>query len=151
MKIAAVREACGADIQKHCPGVKPGAGRILLCVKQHFAAMSEPCKDAIGHAASSRSRSWRPGIHSRLAVLGRLVIFRRLRYGRRFRFGLWSMVRELFNRLGESAIVEELHQGDCITTDTASPTVPKLLLDVDKKFTEHSPMGERGTAGVSSS
>jgi hypothetical protein len=51
VKITAVREACGADIEKHCPAVKPGAGRILLCVKQHFDAMSEQCKEAIGHAA----------------------------------------------------------------------------------------------------
>ena len=57
MKIGAVREACGVDIQKQCPGLKPGAGRILLCVKQHFAALSEPCKDAIGHAAERKVRA----------------------------------------------------------------------------------------------
>jgi hypothetical protein len=51
-----VREACGEDIQEHCPAVKPGAGRILLCVKEHFAAMSEPCKEAIGRAAVRKAR-----------------------------------------------------------------------------------------------
>jgi hypothetical protein len=25
-----------------------------MCVKQHFAAMSEPCKEAIGHAAERK-------------------------------------------------------------------------------------------------
>ena len=55
VKIASVREACGADIQKHCPTVKPGAGRILLCVKQRFGALSEPCKEAIGHAAEGKA------------------------------------------------------------------------------------------------
>jgi len=57
VKVAAVRNACGADIQAQCPGVKVGGGRILLCVKRHFAAMSEPCKDAIGHAAERKGRA----------------------------------------------------------------------------------------------
>jgi hypothetical protein len=46
-----VHDACGTDIQKQCPTTKPGAGRIFLCVKQHFSALSEPCKEAIGKAA----------------------------------------------------------------------------------------------------
>jgi len=54
LRISAVREACGADIQKQCSGVRPGAGRILLRMKQRFAAMSESCKDAIGHAAERK-------------------------------------------------------------------------------------------------
>jgi hypothetical protein len=29
----------------------------LLCVKEHFAALSEPCKDAIGHAAERKVRA----------------------------------------------------------------------------------------------
>ena len=47
----------GVDIHQKCTRVKAGAGRILLCVKQHFAAMSEPCKDAIGHAAGRKGRA----------------------------------------------------------------------------------------------
>ena len=53
VSIVAVREACGADIQKQCPAIKPGAGRILLCVKQHFAALSEPPKD--GYSGGARN------------------------------------------------------------------------------------------------
>ena len=53
-KIGAVREACRVDIREQCPGVKPGRGRIFLCVKRHFAALSENCKDAIGHAAERK-------------------------------------------------------------------------------------------------
>jgi hypothetical protein len=48
VKISAVSEARKADIDEQCPGVKPGAGRILLCVKQRFAALTDACKDAIG-------------------------------------------------------------------------------------------------------
>ena len=51
VKIAAVTEVCGKDIQQQCPGINPGAGRLFLCVKAHYAALSEPCKDAMGHAA----------------------------------------------------------------------------------------------------
>jgi len=57
MKIAAVRKACGGDIEAQCPAVKLGGGRILLCVKQHFAALSQPCKDAIGQAAERKVRA----------------------------------------------------------------------------------------------
>jgi len=51
VRIAAVRESCGTDIHEQCPAIKPTAGRILLCVKKHFASLSEPCKEAIGRAA----------------------------------------------------------------------------------------------------
>ena len=44
---AAVRQACGPEIQQHCAGVEPGEGRLRACVKEHFAAFSEPCKQAV--------------------------------------------------------------------------------------------------------
>ena len=44
---AAVRQACGAQIEQHCTGVQPGEGRLRACVKENFAAFSEPCKQAI--------------------------------------------------------------------------------------------------------
>jgi hypothetical protein len=43
----AVRQACGAEIQEHCAGVQPGDGRLRACVKENFAAFSEPCKQAM--------------------------------------------------------------------------------------------------------
>jgi hypothetical protein len=43
----AVRQACGPEIQQHCAGVEPGEGRLRACVKEHFAAFSEPCKQAM--------------------------------------------------------------------------------------------------------
>jgi len=52
-----VRKSCGADIQEQCRAIKPSAGRILLCVKQHFAALSDPCKEAIGRAAERKLRA----------------------------------------------------------------------------------------------
>jgi hypothetical protein len=44
---AAVRQACGAELQKHCAGVEPGEGRLRSCVKDHFTEFSEPCKQAL--------------------------------------------------------------------------------------------------------
>jgi hypothetical protein len=44
---AAVRQACGAEIQQHCARLQPGEGRIRACVEAHFAEFSEPCKQAL--------------------------------------------------------------------------------------------------------
>jgi hypothetical protein len=44
---AAVQQTCGAEIRQYCAGVQPGEGRLRACVKQHFAAFSEPCKRAL--------------------------------------------------------------------------------------------------------
>jgi hypothetical protein len=44
---AAVRQACGPEIELHCAGVQPGEGRLRACVKENFAAFSEPCKQAM--------------------------------------------------------------------------------------------------------
>ena len=43
----AMRQACGPEIQQHCAGVQPGEGRLRDCVKDHFAAFSEKCKQAL--------------------------------------------------------------------------------------------------------
>jgi Cysteine rich repeat len=43
----ALRQACGAEIQQHCAGVKPAEGRLRACVKEHFVAFSETCKQAL--------------------------------------------------------------------------------------------------------
>jgi hypothetical protein len=44
---SAVRQACGSEIQQHCAEVQPGEGRLRACVKENFAAFSEPCKQAM--------------------------------------------------------------------------------------------------------
>ena len=44
---SAVRQACEAEIQQHCAGIEPGEGRLRACVKENFAAFSEPCKQAM--------------------------------------------------------------------------------------------------------
>jgi hypothetical protein len=44
---AAVRQACGPELQQHCAGIEPGEGRLQACVKDNYAAFSEPCKQAM--------------------------------------------------------------------------------------------------------
>jgi Cysteine rich repeat len=44
---ATIRQACGPELQQQCGGVQPGDGRLRACVQEHFAAFSEPCKQAL--------------------------------------------------------------------------------------------------------
>ena len=42
--IREVHEACKDDAGKFCEGIRPGAGRILACLKSHESELSEACK-----------------------------------------------------------------------------------------------------------
>lgn len=53
---AAVRTACQADFEKNCPGIRPGGGRLLACMREKQAAFSDSCKDAIKAAQAQRQR-----------------------------------------------------------------------------------------------
>jgi hypothetical protein len=43
----AARAACSADLQQLCPGVQPGGGRMLACLKEHRDQVSPACKQAV--------------------------------------------------------------------------------------------------------
>src|SRR5437879_8534493 len=47
------RAACQADVAKLCPGIQPGGGSILGCLKQHGAALSTSCRDAIANVRAT--------------------------------------------------------------------------------------------------
>jgi len=51
---AAVRAACQADFEKNCPGIRPGGGRLLACMREKQAAFSDGCKDALKAAQAQR-------------------------------------------------------------------------------------------------
>lgn len=36
--------ACKADLEKFCAGVEPGEGRMMKCLKEHEAELSEGCR-----------------------------------------------------------------------------------------------------------
>lgn len=46
-QMQALRTACETDVKKLCNGVQPGGGRILLCLKEHQAEVTPPCKDSV--------------------------------------------------------------------------------------------------------
>jgi Cysteine rich repeat len=48
--LADVRAACASDVQKLCAEVPAGGGRIVACLKQHQAEVSDGCKQAIAKA-----------------------------------------------------------------------------------------------------
>ena len=49
------RAACASDVQRLCPSVPPGGGRILACLKQHKDEVSDGCKRAILSAMGKSS------------------------------------------------------------------------------------------------
>jgi cysteine rich repeat protein len=51
VKAAAIRKACRGDVKKNCADIVPGSGRIEACMKDHFADVSEGCKETISQAA----------------------------------------------------------------------------------------------------
>ena len=46
-EIEALRTYCGPDIERLCPAVEPGGGRIKECLKQHEKEMSVGCAEAL--------------------------------------------------------------------------------------------------------
>lgn len=53
----ALRAACEADIKRLCPGVSPGGGRLLACVKEKPEQLSAPCASALQKAAAAQKAS----------------------------------------------------------------------------------------------
>jgi hypothetical protein len=45
-KIGDAMQNCKADAEKFCKDVKPGGGRIMKCLKEHEAELSEGCKNS---------------------------------------------------------------------------------------------------------
>ena len=45
--IASADDACRADVEKLCPGIPQGGGRILSCLKANQAKVSPACKQQV--------------------------------------------------------------------------------------------------------
>ena len=43
---AQLRAPCRADIERFCPGIQPGGGRIGKCLKPHAQELSPECMEA---------------------------------------------------------------------------------------------------------
>jgi hypothetical protein len=51
----ASRGPCRADVEKLCPNVQPGGGRIIACLKQNKNKVSDSCKSMIEKARAKRN------------------------------------------------------------------------------------------------
>ena len=51
---AALRSACQADFAKNCPGIAPGGGRLMACLKEKPEQFSQACRDALRTAQAQR-------------------------------------------------------------------------------------------------
>jgi hypothetical protein len=47
---------CRSDVARLCPGVEPGGGRIVGCLKEHKMEVSVGCAKAIKHIKSEMGR-----------------------------------------------------------------------------------------------
>jgi Golgi apparatus protein 1 len=43
----ALGRACEADVARHCEGIDPGGGRVKLCLRRAFGALSERCRKSV--------------------------------------------------------------------------------------------------------
>lgn len=54
--VKAAQAACSADIQKFCPNVVPGEGRIVRCLVANAGQLSTPCRSSMLVAKSAIGR-----------------------------------------------------------------------------------------------
>jgi Cysteine rich repeat len=55
---SAQSRTCMDDVQQFCPGVQPGGGRIMQCLKAHETNLSAACKDQLQTAQSHGQAAW---------------------------------------------------------------------------------------------
>jgi hypothetical protein len=48
--------SCRRDVDRFCPGVDPGGGRVLGCLRQHQSELSPPCQGEMNRIADARDR-----------------------------------------------------------------------------------------------
>jgi hypothetical protein len=52
-----LREDCGPDIQRLCPGIKPGGGELMGCIKEKKDQLSKTCSDTMGKLMAARKQN----------------------------------------------------------------------------------------------
>ena len=53
-------KACKADLEKACPGIEPGQGRILACLEGKTDQLSQACKDDVSKKFNALYKACRP-------------------------------------------------------------------------------------------
>ncbi|QRG09018.1 cysteine rich repeat-containing protein [Xanthobacter dioxanivorans] len=49
-----LKSACEGDVRRLCSGIQPGGGRLLGCLQQNAANLSQPCTEALMAAKAGR-------------------------------------------------------------------------------------------------
>lgn len=57
MEMRRIAGICRADYETHCPGVRPGGGRILACLNKHESSLSPDCRAALPQAAAAAAQA----------------------------------------------------------------------------------------------
>ncbi len=52
---------CRADLQKLCPNVQPGGGRLVACLKDNKDSVSDACKQRVQQIKQTRKGGARGG------------------------------------------------------------------------------------------
>jgi Cysteine rich repeat len=52
-----VMQACGADLRKHCTGVRPGGGRVLACLQDKQAELAPACQTQLKTMSQCRQEA----------------------------------------------------------------------------------------------
>ena len=60
-------KACSADVQKFCPKVKPGEGRIGRCLVQHRQELSPDCQQYLTQAVKTEVEKFRAACDNDIA------------------------------------------------------------------------------------
>jgi hypothetical protein len=40
-------QACHTDFRRFCPGMRPGGGLIMMCLREHAAELSPECQESL--------------------------------------------------------------------------------------------------------
>jgi hypothetical protein len=48
--------ACRPDVERFCSSVVPGGGRIIACLRDHAADLSQPCRDEAAALKAAREK-----------------------------------------------------------------------------------------------
>lgn len=49
-----IRAACEADVKRLCAGIQPGGGRLVACLQQNAASISQPCAGTLKSIQAAR-------------------------------------------------------------------------------------------------
>ncbi|MGF9563061.1 hypothetical protein [Neorhizobium sp. JUb45] len=55
-QMQAAREICAPDMQRLCPGISPGGGKLKACIHEHASEFSKPCADAMKDVRAARKQ-----------------------------------------------------------------------------------------------